>query len=95
MRNKDKIVMQDDRVWWLTDIVRDEEGNIQKGYVVNGCWTLVIKNNECLAKSSNYIVIRWPFTQFIELDVPLGSTHTNYNGVINNAIDNYEKQMLK
>jgi hypothetical protein len=95
VRHKDKVVLQDDRVWWLTGIVRDGDGNIQKGYVINGGWTLVIKNNECLAKSSNYIVTRWPFTQFIELDVPLGSTHSNYNGVINNAVDNYKKQVLK
>lgn len=63
----------------LNKVERDDSGSIKKAWVVNGQWTLVIKNGECQAKRGNYIVNRWPIETIEEVEV---KDTGNYNSII-------------
>ena len=52
---------------WLTDVTRDSNGRVERGYVENGAWWLVLKDGEGQAKNGREIVTRWPVTSYQEV----------------------------
>lgn len=44
----------------LTGIRRGSDGAVKSGWVVNGGWDFEVRDGECLAKSEDRIVSRWP-----------------------------------
>lgn len=54
----------------LSEVKRDKEGNLKSGFVENGLWNFEIRKGETLAKSGNYIVNRWPTSEYYEMQIP-------------------------
>jgi len=67
---------------FLTHIVRDPNGTIKSGWVVNGAWTFEVKDGEHLAKDGNFIVNRWPASGSMREIVVPDKIDGDYNSVI-------------
>lgn len=68
---------------FLTHIVRDPNGAIKSGWVVNGAWTFEVKDGEHLAKDGHVIVNRWPAGGPLrEVAVPSKISDHNYNAAL-------------
>lgn len=65
----------------LTEVKYDESGNLKSGWVANGCWRLVVRNGEFLAKSGRYIVTRRPIPDYEVMEIP-GGMKDDYNEVM-------------
>lgn len=75
---------------WLIGVTRHEDGSVKAGDVVNGAWRFERRDGEVLAKSSNYIVNRWPDPGYTEVPAPKGR---DYNDVINQARNEHCKNL--
>ena len=68
----------------LRDIVRNKDGTLKAGYVVNGGWRFEIREGEYLCKSGNEIVTRCEISKCPparEVAVP-ANVSGNYNEII-------------
>lgn len=74
----------------LSSVKYDSEGNIKSGFVENGCWDLVIKNGEFLAKDGRCIVNRWPMPNYEVMEIPK-SVKGDYNDVMQWAQNQFDK----
>lgn len=66
----------------LDHVVRNSDGSIKSGLVVNGRWKFVVKDDECLAKSGNHIVTRWQKPESIPEVAVSPEHHGEYNEII-------------
>ena len=73
----------------LSHVVRNDEGTIKGGLVINGQWDLEIENGVLLAKAGDRIVTRTPLNGASLVEVPVPNTVSeDYNQAIEWAIDN-------
>lgn len=69
----------------LERVTRADDGSVRTGFVVNGGWNFEVRGDECLAKSGNAIVTRWPKpTEMPEVKVP-DNWRGDYNKIIARA----------
>lgn len=72
----------------LRDIVRNADGTLKSGFVVNGSWRLEIRGGEYLCKAegghivTRYAVDRHPATREVEVPASMRPSWRNYNEVI-------------
>lgn len=55
----------------LTDVTFDSQGRVQKGFVLNGAWDLVIDGDEILAMADTHVISRTPvYDGYRQVEIP-------------------------
>ncbi len=78
----------------LTKVIRNDDGSLKSGFVVNGGWNFEIRNGEYLAKEGNRIVTRVKVSDSElthEVAVPKSKEDDDYNDIIYWAAVEIEK----
>jgi hypothetical protein len=66
----------------LSDVKFNNDGTLKSGWVENGAWNFEIRGDEVLAKDRNYIVNRWPLSEYVLTPVPK-ELRGDYNDIMN------------
>lgn len=93
------VIFSDFPILCLSDIKRNEDGLISQAYVVNGDYTLKVRDDILQCCRGNAVITEWPSNQkpLYIFDVPAGFGD-NYNAAIehvllNNEIDINDKRL--
>lgn len=73
----------------LKNVKRTPDGAVKSGYVENGGWQFEVRGKDCLAKSGNTVVNRWPKPDVIPEVAVDQSWRGGYNEVIERAVNTH------